>query len=35
MGIDKMVFDKNGNMEPIVMTKDGPGVLLLAPRRED
>jgi hypothetical protein len=26
MAIDKMVFDKDGNIEPIVMTKDGPGI---------
>jgi beta-xylosidase len=29
MAIDKMVFDKDGNIEPIVMTKDGPGPRLL------
>ncbi len=35
MAIDKMVFDKDGNIEPIVMTKSGPGRRLVAMRRED
>jgi beta-xylosidase len=29
MAIDKMAFDKNGNIDPIVMTKDGTGIRLL------
>jgi beta-xylosidase len=33
LAIDKMVFDKDGNIEPIVMTKDGPGIRLLSKTR--
>jgi beta-xylosidase len=33
MAIDKMVFDKDGNIEPIIMTKDGPGIRLLSTTR--
>ncbi len=29
LAIDKMVFDKDGNIEPVHMTKNGPGVQLL------
>jgi beta-xylosidase len=29
MAIDRMHFDKNGNIEPVTMTKDGPGALPL------
>ncbi len=29
MAMDKMVFDKNGNIEPIIMTTGGPGTRLL------
>jgi len=33
MAIDKMIFDKDGNIKPLVMTKDGPGIRLLAEPR--
>lgn len=33
MAIDKMVFDRDGNIEPIIMTKAGPGIRLLTNTR--
>ena len=35
VAIDKLVFDKDGNIEPIVMTKDGPGMRLVILQRKD
>jgi beta-xylosidase len=33
MAIDKMVFDTDGNIEPVVITKDGPGARTLTKSR--
>jgi beta-xylosidase len=30
MAMDRMHFDKDGNIEPVIMTKDGPGIQPLA-----
>ncbi|WP_239461595.1 glycoside hydrolase family 43 protein [Occallatibacter savannae] len=35
LAIDKMVFDKNGNIEPVVITKDGPAARVLTSQRKD